>query len=238
MKTRIVIVVIGLALNGCGSGFQTGGSSSSAIPSLGPNDVVGAGGSIALMQSGSDINTGILNAQSVNGPGGLSFVGGWTTGCVAGNNSSNVINMAVDGYNAFMVIRIYVNNTTCNAANLDMIETRHYTYASNGTAPVSFAANTLSSFLVQVIQQPQTQDAAAAIEDDCNYAPGTIDVLDEVDVSICNTYDSNSGSSSVTAPKVGVTDTSGVFYTNGSVLRLGDASGLAAPGTAGYFTKQ
>lgn len=234
-----ITLLISFLITGCGNGFSPGSSSSDGgTPSLGPNDVVGAGGSIALMQSGSSVNAGDFTMQSVSGAGGVSFQGGWTSGCVAGNNSSNIINMAVDGYNAFMVIRIYVNNTTCNSTNLDMIETRHYTYGSAGTAAASFAANTLSSFLVQVIQQPQTNDAANAIDDDCGLIPGTSQVGVDKDVSACDTYSASSGSSSLTVPKVGVTDTSSVFYTNGSVLRLGTSSGLAASGTVGYFTKQ
>lgn len=234
----IILFTSALAITGCSNGFTSGSNSSgSEIPSLGPNDVVGAGGSIALMSGGTSLNPGNFTMQSVSGAGGLSFQGGWTSGCVAGNNSSNIINMAVDGYNAFMVIRIYVNDTTCSSANLDMIETRHYTYGSAGTASVSFAANTLSSFLVQVIQQPQTADAANAIDDDCGLAPGTSQVGVDKDVSACDTYNASSGSSSLTAPKVGVTDTSSVFYTNGSILRLGTSSGLSAVGTIGYFTK-
>lgn len=240
MKSVLLIILFtsALAVVGCSNGFTSDSNpSEDKIPSLGPNDVVGAGGSIALMQSGSNVDSGDFSMQSVSGPGGVTFQGGWTTGCVAGNNSSNIINMAVDGYNAFMVIRIYVNNATCSSGSLDMIETRHYTYGSAGTAAVAFAANTLSSFLVQVIQQPQTADAANAIDDDCNLAPGTSQVGVDRDVSACDTYNANSGSSSLTAPKVGVTDTTSVFYTNSTILRLGTSGGLAAQGTIGYFTK-
>ena len=228
----IILFTTAFAIIGCSNGFTSGSSANeNGIPSLGPNDVVGAGGSIALMQAGSSLT----HSLAITGPGGVSFSGGWVGGCIVGTGgSASSIRMAVSSYDVFMVLHQYIGTPTCDSSGLDMVETRHYTYNSLGTASMSFSANTLSSFLVQVIQQPQTVSAVNAINTDCGIT--TAQIGTDVDVSICTRF--GSGTSSVTNPKVGVTDSSGLFYTNGSILRLGDSNGLAASGTVGYFTKQ
>lgn len=246
MKNNIVVLILGLSLTGCSNGFTSGTETSNGTPSLGTNDVVGAGGSLALMQSGSNLNVDTGIWQQAVGNGGVSFNGGWYTGCSPGassnDNTSSEIYLAVKQYDAYMIIKMYTQSDDCTSG-LDRIETRHYVFASTGTAPTSFAANTFSSFLVQVLAQPKTAQAKTDIERDCddNGAPltsGTVQVNQDFDVSLCKTYSKDFGTSNISAPKVGVTDWTGVFYTNGQILRLGDVSGLSTPGTVGYFTKQ
>lgn len=182
------------------------------------------------MQAGSNVGSMSTDIHSQA----ISLDGAWQGSCVAGSGSSRKMSLVVSVQTAYMVSRIYVGSTNCDESTLDMVQTQRYTFSSLGTAPVSFAANKLGSTLMQVWWQPHSSGAMTALNDACADSTQYTAVQDQVyDVSPC--YQDTSGQ--IVWP-IGVNDNSStLFLTNGSLLRLGTSSGLASPGTDGYFIK-
>lgn len=234
MKIYILSLSFCIALVGCSNGFDSGTSTdSSSTPVLancGGCDVAGKGGSLYLMQAGNNVGSMSTDIHSQA----ISLDGAWKGGCVAGNGSSRKMSLAVSGQTAYMVSRIYVGSTNCDESTLDMVQTQRYTFSSLGTAPVAFDANKLGSALMQVWWQPHSSGAMTALNDVCADSTQYTAVQDQIyDVSPC--YQDNSGQ---TSWPIGISDNSStLFHTNGSILRLGTVGGLAVLGMDGYFTK-
>lgn len=234
MKKYILSLPFIVTVVGCGNGFisnpSTDASSTPVLENCGGCDIAGKGDSLYLMQAGSNVGSMSTDIHSQA----ISLDGAWQGSCVAGSGSSRKMSLVVCVQTAYMVSRIYFGSTNCDESTLDMVQTQRYTFSSSGTAPVSFAANKLGSTLIQVWWQPHSSAAMTALNDACADSTRYTAVQDQVyDVSPC--YQDIGGN---IAWPIGIADlTSTLFYTNGSVLKLGTLSGLATQGSDGFFFK-
>lgn len=251
MKNILLTLILGLALAGCSNGFSSGVSSSTesdVLTGCGGCDVSGAGGSLKLMQTSSQITVSTQAATTIPN-------GSWTTGCIANDNNtgSSETFLTVNITNARLLSRVY-RAVGCQASDLDDVQTLFYQFQSMGTATDmagGVSANKLQSALLQIMHEPHSQAVAAQIQSDCQknpngstQSPGVYDIDPNSGGAYTMVYDGskaydtstcyNGGSSSLV---VGANDLTTRFYTNGSVLRLGTVSGLASSPSVGYFTK-
>lgn len=249
MKNILLTSILGLALIGCNSGFSgVPSTESDVLTGCGGCDISGAGGSLKLMQTTSQITVSTQAATSIPN-------GSWATGCIANSNNtgSSEIFLTVNITSARLLSRVY-RAVGCQAADLDDVQTLFYQFQSLGTATDMIggvSANKLQSSLLQIMHEPHSQAVATQIQNDCKkkpdgstQSPGAYDIDPNTGGAYTMIYDGskaydtsicyNGGSASLV---VGTNDSTTRFYTNGNVLRLGTSSGLASSPSTGYFKK-
>ena len=220
------MLLTALSLSGCSGGLSTSdGSGSTTTPTLGGCngcDIAGKGGSLYLMKTGD-----VIGSMAIGLP-----ADKWSSGCINGAVSSRINYLVLSTTSeAYIIGRIY-SATGCDEANLDMVKTQRYWFSSLGSASVSFDANTLRTQLAQVWEEPHSTSTLNDINTRCDGVAGTTTMGVARDTSICLS-DSGNGQPF----PILVDNTSTLFWTDGSILKLGSTSGLATAGTDGYFSR-
>lgn len=236
MKNVFILFLMGLSLAGCSNGFSGLGSSaaSDVLEGCGGCDVSGAGGSLKLMQTDSQITVSSISSFAATTiPDGV-----WSTGCVPNSDNSGSTEgfLTVNVTDARWVTRVY-RALGCGSPDLDDVQILRYTFQSLGTATDmvgGVAANKLYSGLMQINHEPHSSAVASQIVSMCQTA-GLYQGNGDVVYDGSKSYDTSSCDNGSLV--VGSNDLTTRFYTNGSVLKLGTINGLATYPSVGYLTK-